>query len=125
MKNQAADLLVCQGLGAAAIKDELVGLLPDNLWFVSVQPSSGSWATGINGMWGEGADSYYSENNCEKNLYVWTFSGPLVECSPNTGDMAQKLIDDAVAAGGPTSYIRDYITMSMPIRFLTLNNSLF
>ena len=41
-----ADNLVCQSLGAAAIRDELTGLLPDNLWFVSVQPASGSWANG-------------------------------------------------------------------------------
>ena len=108
-----ADNLLCQGLGAAAIRDELAVLFPDNLWFVSVQPASGSWATGAN-TWHENSESHFVSNSCGKNLYVFAYSGPAPEeCSPNTGDMAQKLVDDAVelALGTLPSYIRDYVTM--------------
>ena len=116
---ELADSLLCDGLGAQEIKDELVSFLPANLWFVFVQPSTGSWAS-HNIDSSTGAQTHLVENLCGKNYWVWTFpKGGVEECTPETGDMAQKLVDDAIefALGPLPSYRRDYMTMSMA--FLT------
>ena len=106
--HDVADALVCSAAGPQEILDELVELMPDNQWLVIIQKLHG-------GLWvWDGED--YSEHlhysyheDCDKTLLVWTTPDNLEECSPETGVLAQDLVDDALADTTDISRLRDYL----------------
>merc|ERR1719422_1228922 len=93
--HDVADGLVCSAAGSQEILDELVGLMPDNQWLVIIQKQPDGLS-----VW-DGED--YSEHlhysyhfDCGKTLLVWTTPVNLEECSPETGVLAQALVDEAL-----------------------------
>ena len=104
---ELAESLLCDGESAAQIRDALTSAWPGVDWFVLVESSSSSWAASI------GAGEYQKSHDiCGKNMLVWRYAGSVGGCSNQAGDWAQFLIDEAVAHGGSSTTVRDYITDS-------------